>query len=57
MDREGTVKYNGNHYYSGDTVKGEYSFEGGKHYIVDIITDEFGNEFETKLEVTPPKER
>jgi len=53
MERQwkGTVKYNGNHYYSGDSVIGLYKKKDGKHYITDIIKDEFGNEFPTELEV------
>ena len=48
---KGTVKYNGNHYFSGDKVSGEYTQNDGKHYITDVIVDEFDNGFATNVEV------
>ena len=49
----GEVKYNGNHYFSGDIVIGLVFIENGKTYINDEFTDIYGNEYRTKVEVDP----
>jgi hypothetical protein len=49
----GIVKWNGNHYFSGDKVIGESFEKDGKSYIIDEWEDEYGNEFKDTVEVTP----
>jgi len=51
MKMKGQVKYNGNHYFCGDYVFGEYKQREGKHFIVDEYEDKYGNEFKNEVEV------
>jgi hypothetical protein len=47
------VKYNGNHYFSGESVCGEYFEKDGKHYIRDKSEDEFGSVDNRIAEIDP----
>lgn len=50
----GKVKYNGNHYFSGEWVKGFYlENEQGESFILDTEEDQFGNARFKKVQVIP----
>jgi hypothetical protein len=50
----GKIKYNGNHYFSGDWIYGFYFENGaGEGFIVDTSPDNFGNIMFAKIQVDP----
>ena len=48
----GIAKYNGNHYFSGDEVKGKAYRRGDKLFILDLWIDHFDNEYTAEVEIT-----